>query len=104
MNILNNYYFVKDKKYSYLYNTQKNQKNIGNVTCPNAPKRDFTNNNIIEYEKIFLFTNKYDYNWRHFINETFCSLRYILNDGNYKIVIPEDEYESLCFKHKKEII
>jgi len=38
------------------------------------------------------------------MNETFCSLRYILNDEDYKIVIPEDEYNSITYKHKKEII
>ena len=104
MNILNNYYFVKDK-YNYLYDENKKNIYIDNVTTSNTYKRKFNNmNNIIKYDKIFLFTNKYDYNWRHFINETFCSLRYILNNKNYKIVIPENEYNSNNFKHKKEII
>ena len=107
--ILKNSYFIKRKNIGYVYNNNKKQIRPGLITVRNKPNLLFNKTeykNLIKYDKVFLFAGKYDYNWRHFINETFCSLKYMLNQNykNYKIIIPFNEYNSNRFKHKKEII
>ena len=88
-----------------IYNSDKKQIYSNNITN-SIIKNNYNDIKIIEnskYENIFIYHGKYDANWRHFILETFCSLRYFyekkLSMPNLKILIPEN-----IAKHTKEII
>ena len=88
-----------------IYDIKKEQIFCGKVTYKNKKKKyeDIDIVNKIEHDNIFLYHSYRDINWRHFIRETFCSLRYFYEQKNkmpdLKILIPE-----LHSKHVKEVI
>ena len=107
MNILNNKLLINLPKIStgnmdgfILFDKNQNQQIIGNITQSHINKKykDISIKNKISYENILLYHSKYDINWRHFIIETFSSLKYFYGKGklsNLKLLIPK--------KHPKHV-
>ena len=97
------YYYIFENK---CYDKNKNQL-IGNFTCPSAGKCSFSQLNlenvpIINTDTILLFQNRWDFNFRHFMIETFHLLTYFsdnFDNINIKIMIDENYY-----KHSYQIL
>jgi hypothetical protein len=85
------------------YDINKKQVFYGKTTW-NIKKKNYDDiiiKNKLTYDNLLIYHGKYDENWRHFIRETFCNLRYFYDTKleNLKILIPE-----IHAKHVKEVI
>lgn len=85
------------------FNKLKNQEYLGNVTIKSkVMKYDQCKvKNVTSYEYVLIYHTRYDENWRHFLNECFCSIRYYYNfeSKNIKVIIPKKHA-----KHVRETI
>ena len=83
-------------KNNVLYCFENNNYKNYLVTPPDAKKVKLEYNNYINIEEAFLFNNRWDHNFRHFIIETFCGIHKFLDK---KIIIKED-----CPKHNYQTL
>lgn len=55
--------------------------------------------NKVHFDKVLLYNNRYDFNWRHFLTETFFSLKDGYNNKDVTILITKN-----CCKHIYDIL
>lgn len=77
---------------SFVYRTKFTHSVGGIVYGKNYLKSDKSLERKINkhYSKVFLYNNRYDHNWRHFLTETFLSLKDVYNKPDVMILVSKN--------------